>query len=74
MFWPKFYELTGDVMAISIGCRELGVDCRFVKEGESNEIVVDSLIRHTREEHSDDWFDLEETYQAARSVIQEKSA
>jgi len=74
MFWANLCGLTGVVMAISIGCRELGMDCNFVTEGESNEIVVDSLIRHTQEEHSDDWFDLEETYQAAWSVVREKAA
>jgi predicted small metal-binding protein len=61
-------------MAISIGCKELGVDCGFVTKGESKEVVVDSLIRHTQEEHGADWFILEEIYLAAWSVIQEKSA
>lgn len=59
-------------MAISIGCRDLGVDCRFVTKGETKEVVVNSLIRHTQEEHSDDWFNLEETYQAAWSLIRKK--
>jgi predicted small metal-binding protein len=64
----------GGVMSISISCEELGMDCNFATEGESGEVVVDSLIRHVQEEHSDDWFDLEEIYEAACKAIREKAA
>jgi predicted small metal-binding protein len=61
-------------MSISIGCDELGMDCNFVTEGETEEVVMESLMRHVHAEHTDDWFQIEEIYQAACSVIGEKAA
>jgi predicted small metal-binding protein len=61
-------------MSISIGCDELGMDCNFVTEGETEEVVIESLMRHVHAEHTDDWFRIEEIYQAACSVIGEKAA
>ena len=61
-------------MSISIGCRELGMDCYFVTDGESVEVAVDSLMRHVRAEHGEDWFETEEIYQEACRVIREKIA
>ena len=61
-------------MVISIGCRELGIDCNFVKEGETGEIVIESLMRHVQTEHTEDWFEIEEIYQAACSVVRSKAA
>jgi len=61
-------------MSVSISCKELGVDCNFLTEGETGEVVIESLMRHVREEHSDDWFEIEEIYQATCSVIRKKSA
>jgi predicted small metal-binding protein len=59
---------------MSISCKELGFDCNFVKEGETGEIVIESLMRHVQTEHTEDWFEIEEIYQAACSVIREKAA
>lgn len=61
-------------MSISISCRELGMDCHFVKEGDTGEEVIDSLLRHVHTEHSGDWFEVEEIFQAACAVIREKAA
>jgi len=61
-------------MDTTISCKELGIDCNFIIEGESGEIVIESLIRHVKEEHTDDWFEIEEIYQAAWSVARAKAA
>ena len=61
-------------MHTSISCKELGMDCDFVFEGETGENVIESLIRHVKEEHTDDWFEIEEIYQAACSLARAKAA
>jgi len=61
-------------MSISISCKELGIDCDFVGDGETRESVMESLMHHVQTEHSEDWFDNEEIYQAACTVIGEKAA
>jgi predicted small metal-binding protein len=61
-------------MSISISCKELGMDCPFVQEGETGGVVIESLMLHVHTEHTDDWFEIEEIYQAACSVIREKAA
>jgi predicted small metal-binding protein len=61
-------------MSISISCKELGMDCNFATEGETGQDAVGSLMRHVHTEHGEDWFDIEEIYQAACSVIREKAA
>lgn len=61
-------------MQTSISCKELGIDCNVVIEGETGEIVIESLMRHVQTEHTDDWFEIEEIYQAARSVAKAKAA
>jgi len=61
-------------MHTSIGCKELGIDCDFVIEGETVENVIESLIHHVKEEHTDNWFEIEEIYQAASSVARAKAA
>jgi len=50
------------------------MDCHFVQEGETGEVVTESLMRHVQTEHTEDWFEIEEIYQAACSVIREKAA
>ncbi len=61
-------------MSISIGCKELGMDCRFMTEGETGEVVIELLMRHVQTEHTEDWFEIEEIYQAACSVVRAKAA
>jgi|GEM_PF-918189 len=69
-------------MSMSIGCKELGMDCDFVTQmycdyvtqREAEEFVIDSLLRHVYTEHTEDWFEIEEICQAACSVIREKAA
>ena len=61
-------------MYTSISCKELGIDCDAVIEGETGEKVLESLMRHVQTEHTDDWFEREEIYQAARSVARAKAA
>ena len=61
-------------MLTSISCKELGMDCHFIIEGETGEIVIECLMRHVKSEHTDDWFEMEEIYQAACSVVRAKAA
>lgn len=61
-------------MTVSISCKEVGMDCHFVTNGETGEVAIDSLMRHVETEHSEDWFEIEEIYQAASQVIREKAA
>ena len=61
-------------MLTSISCKELGIECNFIIEGETGEIIIESLMRHVQTEHTDDWFEIEEIYQAACSVAKEKAA
>lgn len=63
-------------MAISMGCKELGIDCPFEINGETREGVLDSVMRHMRMEHqekAEDWFEIEEIYQAVCKAIYEKA-
>ncbi|MGE5284647.1 MAG: DUF1059 domain-containing protein [Actinomycetota bacterium] len=55
-------------MQSSISCKELGFDCNFVIEGETGESTIESIMRHVQTEHTEDWFEIEEIYQAACSV------
>jgi hypothetical protein len=50
------------------------MDCNFVKEGETGEVIIESLMRHVHSEHSDEWFEIEEIYQAACQILREKAA
>jgi predicted small metal-binding protein len=61
-------------MLTSISCRELGFDCHVVIEGETGETIIESLMRHVQTAHTDDWFEMEEIYQTARSVAKAKAA
>ena len=61
-------------MHISIGCMELGIDCDFVITGESGESIIESIMRHVRMEHTEDWYEVEEIYQVAWSLVRGKAA
>lgn len=61
-------------MTISIGCKEMGLDCTFVVEGETREFVVGLLMQHVQTMHTEDWFEIEEIYQAACSIARAKAA
>lgn len=61
-------------MPMTIRCRELGMDCLFMTKGETREVVIESLMRHVQSEHTGDWFEIEEIYQAAWSVVRTKAA
>ena len=64
-------------MAISIGCKDLGIDCAFGAVGEAKEGVLDLVMRHMRMDPKDkivDWFEIEEIYQAVCKAIYEKVA
>jgi predicted small metal-binding protein len=64
-------------MPISIHCKELGMDCPFETMGDTEEAVLDSVMRHIHLEHKEeleDWFENEEIYQAACKAIREKAA
>ncbi len=64
-------------MSISILCRELGMDCPFETNGETEEAVLDAVMHHMHARHLEDledWFGIEEVYQAVRKAIHEKAA
>ncbi len=61
-------------MSISLSCRELKMECPFVTEGETEKVVLDSFMNHVQTEHTDDWFEIEEIYQSACSIVHEKAA
>jgi predicted small metal-binding protein len=61
-------------MSMSIGCKDLGMDCRFMTEGETGEVVIESLMRHVETEHAEDWFEIEEIHQVAWKVVRAKAA
>jgi predicted small metal-binding protein len=61
-------------MVISINCRELGIDCDFAANGESNDAVIEMLMRHVNDVHAEDWFEAEEIYRAATTKVREKAA
>lgn len=64
-------------MPMSIHCRELaGMDCPFEAKGENKAAILDAVMRHLRMDHSEkieDWFEIEETYQAVCKAIYEKA-
>ncbi len=60
-------------MPISISCKELEFDCPFVARGETKEVVIDSLMCHVQTEHCDEWFEIEEIYRVACSLLLEKT-
>ena len=61
-------------MTISIGCRELGIDCYFVTDGETMEGAIESLMRHVQMEHDEDWFEIEDIYESACQVIRKRAS
>ncbi len=64
----------GCPMPISISCRELGMDCHFVCEGETEGAVVESLVTHFQADHDEDWFGIEEFYEIVRAFVRTKAA
>ncbi len=61
-------------MPIMISCRELGIDCCFACEGETEAVVIESFVNHLQEDHDEEWFAIEELYETARAVIRAKAA
>ena len=61
-------------MRVEIGCRELGGECDFVAGGESEEEILDCIMRHLQQEHEEDWFSVEVTYAAACELFRRKVA
>jgi predicted small metal-binding protein len=69
-------------MSTSINCKELGINCDFetqmysdnVTQREAEEYVIDSFMRHVHTEHTGDWPEIEDIYQAACKAIREKAA
>ena len=55
-------------MDASIGCKELGIACDYIIVGKTGESTIESIMRHVQAEHTEDWFEIEEIYQAACSV------
>ena len=39
----------------TISDRELGIDCDFVAEGDTNDEVIENASAHVQSEHPDEW-------------------
>lgn len=50
------------------------MECFFLCEGETEESVIESLVRHVQADHDEEWFDIEAMYEAARSMIRRRAA
>jgi len=61
-------------MLMTISCRELGMNCRYMTEGETGEAVMELLMRHVQADHTEDWFEIEEIHQVAWEVLRAKAA
>jgi predicted small metal-binding protein len=61
-------------MKVEVGCREIWGDCDFIVCGESKQDVLYRIMRHIQEEHTDDWFSIEEIYADVCALIQRKVA
>ena len=61
-------------MKLHIRCEDLGFDCRHVLRGDTEEEVLDALMRHIAKDHESDWFDLEVVYDAARDSMHRVAA
>ncbi len=61
-------------MPIAISCKELGMDCHFVCEGETEDAVIESIVSHFRADHDEGWFEIEEFYATARALVRTKAA
>ncbi len=61
-------------MTISISCRDLGMDCRFVAEAENEDALLELLMEHVENGHEDDWYEAEEIYNAACERLRKKAA
>lgn len=63
-------------MAISIGCKDIGMDCPFKTNGETKASLLDEVMRHMRTDHKEkieDWFEIEELYHAVCKAIYKKA-
>ncbi|MBI5576980.1 MAG: DUF1059 domain-containing protein [Deltaproteobacteria bacterium] len=61
-------------MFISINCREIGMDCDFVVHGDTEDSVMEMIMRHVNDVHAEDWYETEELYRVAMMKIREKAA
>ena len=61
-------------MPMSLSCKELGMECPFVAEGETEQFIMDLFIPHVQAEHTGDWFEILKLYQAAYRVLSKKVA
>ena len=61
-------------MVIELRCADLGLECGHVIHGNTEEEVIETLMRHIDMEHDSDWFDHEEVYVAARDSMHRVAA
>ena len=61
-------------MPISLSCKELEMECPFVVEGETEQIIIDLLVPHVQTEHTGDWFEILKIYQTAYRILRKKVA
>jgi predicted small metal-binding protein len=61
-------------MLIELRCEDLGLECKQVIHGHTEEEVIETLMRHIDLDHDSDWFDLEEVYVTARVTMRRVAA
>ena len=61
-------------MLIEIRCADIGFDCSHVLHGNTEDEVLEALMRHIDMEHDSDWFDHEVVYDAARGNMRRVAA
>ena len=54
-----------------ITCRDVGMDCRFEARALTEDETLTQIMRHVREAHTRDWYELEEIHATARSLLHE---
>lgn len=62
------------MMPMTLDYKELGIECPFVAEGETEQVILDLFVPHIQRDHTGDWFEILEIYQVARAVLREKAA
>ena len=56
-------------MEKTVTCRDLGLECDFAASGLTGSETVTTIIRHVREKHTVDWFELEKIHARLRSLL-----
>jgi len=64
----------GKYHMIYITCRDMGVECDFTAEGPDEYEALAMFMRHVQEDHTTDWFELEEINIRAQAILRHRAA